>query len=59
MEGKDYEINEDGSINKLVSDSFIDSWFMEAIPYNVYDSSIPQETIEEYEHFDDDAIFPN
>ena len=30
---------------------------MEAIPYNVYDSSIPQETIEEYEHFDDDAIF--
>ncbi len=57
VEGKDYEINEDGSINKLVSDSFIDSWFMEAIPYNVYDSSIPQETIEEYEHFDDDAIF--
>ena len=57
VEGKDYELNEDGSITKLVSDSFIDSWFMEAIPYNIYDSSIPQETIEEYEHFDDDAVF--
>ena len=31
VEGKDYEINEDGSI-KLVSDSFIDSRFVEAIP---------------------------
>lgn len=57
VEGKDYEVNEDGSINKLVSDSFIDSWFMEAIPYNVYDSSISQEIIEEYEHWDDDAVF--
>ncbi len=57
VEGKDYEVTEDGSVNKLVSDSFIDSWFMEAIPYNVYDSSFPQETIDEYEHFDDDAVF--
>lgn len=57
VEGKDYQVKEDGSIEKLVSDTFIDSWFMEAIPYNVYDSSIPQETIEEYEHFDDDAVF--
>lgn len=56
VEGKDYEKAEDGTITKLVSDSFIDSWFMEAIPYNVYDASIPQETIDAYEHFDDDAV---
>lgn len=56
VEGKDYEVTEDGTIAKLVSDSFIDSWFMEAIPYNVYDASIPQQTIDEYEHFDDDAV---
>ena len=55
VEGKDYEVNEDGSITKLVSDSFIDSWFMEAIPYNTYDPSFDQETIDEYEHWDDDS----
>ena len=57
VEGKDYEVNEDGTITKLVSDSFIDSWFMEAIPYNTYDPSFDQETIDEYEHWDDDAVF--
>lgn len=57
VEGKDYEVNEDGTITKLVSDSFIDSWFMEAIPYNTYDPSFDQETIDEYERWDDDAVF--
>ncbi|MDO4294213.1 MAG: ABC transporter substrate-binding protein [Eubacteriales bacterium] len=57
VEGTDYEVNEDGSITKLVSDSFIDSWFLEAIPYNTYDPSFSQETIEKYEHWDDDAVF--
>ncbi|HJB91972.1 MAG TPA: ABC transporter substrate-binding protein [Candidatus Eisenbergiella merdavium] len=57
VEGKDYEVNEDGTITKLVSDSFIDSWFMEAIPYNTYDPSFDQETINKYEHWDDDAVF--
>lgn len=57
VEGKDWEYNEDGTITKLVSDSFIDSWFMEAIPYNVYDSSFSEEVIYEYEHFDDDSVY--
>lgn len=57
VEGKDYEVNEDGTIKKLVSDTFIDSWFMEAIPYNVYDASISQETIEAYENWDNDSVF--
>ena len=30
---------------------------MEAIPYNTYDPSFDQETIDEYEHWDDDAVF--
>lgn len=57
VKDKDYTVNEDGSITKLVSDSFIDSWFMEAIPYNVYDASFSEETIAKYEQWDDDAIF--
>lgn len=57
VEGKDYEVKEDGTINKLTSDSFIDSWFISAIPYNVYDTSITQETIQEYENWDDDSKF--
>lgn len=57
VEGTDYEVAEDGTVTKLVADSFIDSWFMEAIPYNVYDSSFSEETIYEYEHFDDDSVY--
>lgn len=57
VKDKDYEVADDGSINKLVNDSFIDSWFMEAIPYNHYDPSFSEETIQKYEHFDDDSQF--
>ena len=53
VEGEDYEVNDDGTINKLVNDSFIDSWFMEAIPYNTYDPSFSEETIEKYMTFDE------
>lgn len=53
VEGEDYEVNYDGTINKLVNDSFIDSWFMEAIPYNTYDPSFSEETIEKYMTFDE------
>ena len=56
VEGKDYEVKEDGTINKLVSDSFIDGWFMEAIPYNVYDPSFPEKTVEKYMTFDEGSV---
>lgn len=56
VEGKDFVYNEDGTINRLCADSFIDSWFMEAIPYNIYDPSISQESIELYINWDNDAV---
>lgn len=56
IEGQDWEYNEDGTINKLVTDSFFDGWFMEAMEYNVYDSSIPQENITAYESNDDGSV---
>ena len=52
VEGKDWEFNEDGTIKKLCDDSFIDKWFLEAIPYNTYAPSIPKENIERYENWD-------
>lgn len=52
VEGTDYQKNEDGTIEKLVNDSFIDSWFMEAIPYESFDPSFSEETIEKYMTFD-------
>lgn len=57
VKDKDYQVNEDGSIKKLVSDSFIDGWFMEAIPYNNYDTSISGDTVEAYENWDNDSKF--
>lgn len=56
VEGKDYEIQEDGTISKLVNDSFIDGWFMEAIPYAVFDPSFPEETVEKYMTFDEGSV---
>lgn len=53
VEGTDYQKNEDGTIEKLVNDSFIDSWFMEAIPYESFDPSFSEETVEKYMNFDE------
>ena len=55
VEGKDYEKDADGNINKLVTDSFFDEWFMACSKFKHYDPSIPEEKIERYEHLDDDA----
>lgn len=56
VEGKDWEYNEDGTINKLVTDSFFDGWFMEAMEYNIYDPSISEENIAAYEANDNGSI---
>ena len=56
MEGKDWEYNEDGTIKKLVTDSFFDSWFMQAMEYNVYDKELSKEAIEAYETNDDGSL---
>lgn len=56
VQGKDWEYNEDGTIKKLVSDSFFDGWFMEAMEYNIYDPAISEENIAQYESNDDGSI---
>ena len=55
VEGKDYEKDADGNITKLVTDSFIDEWFMACSKFKHYDPSIPEEKIERYESLDDNA----
>ena len=56
VEGTDWEYNEDGTIKKLVTDSFFDGWFMEAMEYSVYDASLSPEAIEAYENNDNGSI---
>lgn len=55
VEGKDYQVNEDGSYTKLVTDNFFEEWFMSAICYKKFDPSIPEEKVERYKHLDDDC----
>ena len=55
VEGKDYQVNEDGSYTKLVTDNFFEEWFMSAICYKKFDPSIPAEQVERYKHLDDNC----
>lgn len=55
VEGKDYEVNEDGSVKRLVDDVFVPNWFLESMEYAAYDPSISAESIEAYENWDNDA----
>lgn len=56
IEGTDWTRRDDGSIERLNTDTFFPGWFMEAIEYNTYDPSIPEEETKAYEHWDDDAV---
>jgi len=48
VEGKDYEVLEDGSIKKLVEDTFWDDWFLQASKYVKFDATISEENIQAY-----------
>lgn len=56
VEGKDWQYNEDGTIQKLVTDSFFDGWFMEAMEYNIYNPALSEEAIAQYEANDNNSI---
>ena len=56
VEGQDYEINDDGSINPLTTDSFWDAWFLEASEYVHYDPKFSEEVVNEYIHYDDGSV---
>lgn len=56
VEGKDYERDANGNIQKLSTDVFWEDWFLMAKCYMTYDPSISQDKIDMYEHTDDGAI---
>lgn len=56
VEGKDWERAGDGSITRLVSESFWDDWFLQASCYIQYDKSIPQENIDQYLNYDEGSV---
>ncbi len=56
VEGKDWEYAEDGSIRKLVTDTFFNNWFMEAMEYNNLDPSIPADVVEQYTNYDNGSL---
>jgi putative aldouronate transport system substrate-binding protein len=55
VEGVDYEVLEDGTKQSLTSDSFFYSWQLATLKYQDF-SMYDQAEIEEYMHFDDDAV---
>lgn len=56
MEGKDYERDADGQINRLVTDAFMEDWFMMADCYQTFPKQISEENIKMYKESDDAAI---
>lgn len=56
VEGKDYKVNEDGSIEKLGTDVFWPDWYLMAKCYNRYSPDLTEEKIALYESTDDNAI---
>lgn len=56
VEGKDYERDADGQINRLVTDVFMEDWFMMADCYQTFPKQISEENIKMYKESDDAAI---
>jgi putative aldouronate transport system substrate-binding protein len=56
VEGKDWQKNSDGSIQKLSSDSFWDAWFLEATMYTVFSQRIPAANITAYKNNDNGSV---
>ena len=56
VEGKDYERDADGQINRLVTDVFMEDWFMMADCYQTFPKQISEENIKMYKKSDDAAI---
>ena len=56
VEGKDFERDANGGIKKLVTDVFMEDWFMMANCYQDYPEGISAENIEMYEKSDDTAV---
>lgn len=56
VEGKDWEYNEDGTINKLADCMFWEEPIMQASKFAKYPANIPQENIDAYNTFDEGSI---
>lgn len=53
---KDYKLEENGKVTKLVSDSFFDEWQLFNLKYGRYFSNVPDEFIETYKKTDEGSI---
>lgn len=56
VEGEDWQRDADGNIERLVTDEFFPSWFMETMEYHEYDAAIPEEKLERYKNNDEGAV---
>lgn len=56
IKDKDYTIDENGRVTKLTSDLFLDDWMMMNDKFMRFEKSVPDDFIEQYKHWDDDAI---
>ncbi len=56
IEGVDFQINDDGAVEKLVSDAFFDSYIPDNVNFKRYDDYITEDMITEFENWDDGAI---
>lgn len=56
VEGQDWQRDADGNIERLVTDEFFPSWFMETLEYHEYSSSIPEEKLARYKGNDEGAV---
>ena len=55
MEGKDYEINEDGSIERLSKDDLWYDWMFNNIAYAKFSSDVNPDFVSDLEHWEDNT----
>lgn len=56
VEGKDYEITEDGRLHRICNEDFFYEWMFRNKNYQLFDESADQAYIDEYKAWDNEAI---
>ncbi|MFC4304021.1 DUF3502 domain-containing protein [Cohnella boryungensis] len=56
IKDKDYTLDENGRVTKLTTDLFFDDWMMMNDKFMRFEKNVPDEFIEQYKQWDNDAI---
>lgn len=56
VEGLDYELNEDGTVEKLTDEAFFDTYIADNVNFKRYESSVTDEEIETFENWNEGSI---